>query len=339
MNRPPSLWYNFALMAVIEEQTSIRTGHVRPFDIRRDLNPVADLVEMCFAETLDEDGQRYLRQMRDAARNPTFLRWAGSADTGAAPMAGFVWIEDGRLVGNLSIIPFTVSRQKYFLIANVAVHPEYRRRGIARALTVEAREYSIRKKVYTTWLHVREENQAARSLYESEGFVERARRTTWHSLPGQITTVHPPPGLQLTARRASTWRQQEQWLYRIYPPELTWQLPLQIGAMKPGLLEMIAPWLSLSSVRHWAAYRGEDLLGVVSYQPMDSYADTLWLAAPEIFDTDAVGALLSFARRKLPGKRPLGVDFTAHLGDEAFRKAGFWVHQTLVWMENQIIQR
>jgi len=49
-----------------------------PFDIRRDLDPVADLVETCFAETLDEDGKRYVRQMHSAARNPGYLRWASA---------------------------------------------------------------------------------------------------------------------------------------------------------------------------------------------------------------------------------------------------------------------
>lgn len=321
-------------MTAIQESRLSTTGHIRPFDIRRDLNPVADLVEMCFADTLDVEGQRYLRQMREAARSPSFMRWASIPENGTS-MAGFVWIEDGRLVGNLSLIPFTLRRQKCFLIANVAVHPNYRRKGIARALTEEARRNSIRKNAYATWLHVREENQPARELYESEGFTERARRTTWHALPGASPSLEPPPGVVIGSRRSYIWQRQEEWLQRAYPSELTWHLPLQLGSLKPGILESIAPWLSLSSLRHWAAYRGEEPLAAVTYQPMAGFADMLWVSAPENFDPWSVSALLAHVRRKLPSNRPLAIDFPAHTGDESFLKAGFSLHQTLIWMETR----
>lgn len=61
--------------------------HIRRFDIRRDLNMVADLVELCFADSLDADGRRYIRQMRSTARHPNFLRWtAGIAERGGDPL-------------------------------------------------------------------------------------------------------------------------------------------------------------------------------------------------------------------------------------------------------------
>lgn len=326
----------FFLMALLQDSSLTTNGHLRPFDIRRDLNPVADLVEMCFNETLDADGQRYLRQMRDAARSPGFLRWAGSMDPGSTPMSGFVWVEDGLLVGNLSIIPFTLWKQRCFLIANVAVHPDFRRKGIARALTKEAKNFSIRKNAYATWLHVREENDPAHHLYEIEGFMERARRSTWHSLPGQQPiALDPPRGVTLGPRRSFIWSKQEEWLKRVYPAELTWHLPLQLGPMKPGIMEMISSWLSLSSMKHWAAYRGDEVLATVTFQPMGGFADMLWLSAPENFDNWAVGALLAYARRRLPTNRALAVDFPAHVGEDAFRSAGFALHQTLIWMETR----
>src|SRR3972149_2661349 len=109
-----------------------KASQLRPFDLRRDLLPVADLVELCFAESLDADGRLYIRQMRQAAAGP------GMALGSATSMSGFVWVEEGSLVGNLSLIPHHYGRRRLYLIANVAVHPDHRRHGIARTLTQAA---------------------------------------------------------------------------------------------------------------------------------------------------------------------------------------------------------
>ena len=46
---------------------------------------------------------------------------------------GFVWTEDGRIVGNVTLTREDQARP-IWIVSNVAVHPSYRRRGIARAL-------------------------------------------------------------------------------------------------------------------------------------------------------------------------------------------------------------
>ena len=95
-------------MSAITRPIVSSPNQLRPFDVGRDLSAVADLVEACFAETLDTDGRRYVQQMHAAARNPRYLRWAATmADHVSMPLTGFVWEEHGQLVGNLSLIPFT----------------------------------------------------------------------------------------------------------------------------------------------------------------------------------------------------------------------------------------
>lgn len=65
-------------------------------------------------------------------------------------------------------------------VATVAVHPEFRRRGIARRLFQimgeAARELGARRMT----LEVREGNTAARRLYETEGFQETFRRPRFY---------------------------------------------------------------------------------------------------------------------------------------------------------------
>ncbi|MEA3349640.1 MAG: GNAT family N-acetyltransferase, partial [Chloroflexota bacterium] len=128
--------------------------HLRPFDMRRDLEPAADLIELCFAKTLTADGRRYLCDMRSAA-NKNSSHWAMiSAMRTSLPLAGFVWEEDGQVVGNLNLSPFFHWGRRIYLIANVAVNPNYRRRGIARALTKAALKKSHRWRAHEVWLHV-----------------------------------------------------------------------------------------------------------------------------------------------------------------------------------------
>jgi len=156
--------------------------NLRPLSIFRDLPAVADLIEMCFSNTMDTEGKRYLQDLRRAGNNNAFLKWANrTAETTALPLTGYVWEENGRIVGNASLVPFRHRKQRIYLVANIAVHTDFRRRGIARALTEQAMKHAHEKKADAIWLHVRDDNLGAVDLYTRLGFAERARRTTWQA--------------------------------------------------------------------------------------------------------------------------------------------------------------
>jgi ribosomal protein S18 acetylase RimI-like enzyme len=312
--------------------------HLRPFDPRRDLGPVADLVEQCFADTLDPDGERYLQHMRLAAKNPSFLRWASvAAEFSSVPMNGYVWEEDGKIVGNVSLIPFIMHANRYYLIANVAVHPDYRRHGIARKLTLQAVDHARRRGAPRAWLHVRENNEAAIQLYRSLGFQEQARRTTWYT-QRDIPTATPPNGVRIVLRQGNHWSAQNKWLARDYPSEVTWHLPFSKNTLRPGLLGILYRALSGSYARQWSVLSGNRLLGVLAWQPSGNFADTLWLSTSREDEETAAYALLLYARQHLSPRRPLSLDYPAHRVDESMQSAGFYIHQTLIWMSTDISQ-
>ena len=319
--------------------SSSTPGQMRPFDVRRDLTPVADLVEQCFADTLDPDGERYLEQMRAASRNPGFLQFAAVAsEWSSVPLSGYVWEEDGKVVGNISLIPFALRKQRNYLIANVATHPAYRRRGIARSLTAQAIEHVRRRSAPSTWLHVRQENEAAINLYLSLNFVERARRTTWYSQAGK-PMGELPADFTFGSRRPQFWDAQIAWLKQAYPPQLTWHLPLRLAALRPGIGGALYRFFTSAFLTQWAVQRGGQMLGVVAWQSAQSYADILWLAAPPRADESAVYALLLYARRRLSPRRSLTIDYPAGQSDQAIRSAGFSAHQTLIWMSVEFPQK
>lgn len=306
---------------------------MRRFDARRDLGGVADLVELCFADTLDPDGERYLHHMRSAAKNPSFLRWAAAAaDWSGVPLSGYVWEEDNRLVGNISLIPYIVRTQRYYLIANVAVHPDYRRHGIARQLTLQAMEYARQRAANAAWLHVRQNNAAAIDLYQSLEFIERARRTTWVSQNG-IPTQASPERIEIHKHRPRHWKQQRKWLEHLYPSELRWNLPLKIKALNPGIWGKIYRFFTNTYIWQWSALERNHLQGVISWQATRSYADSLWLALDPEAETGTAYALLIHAHQHLSPRRPLSLDYPAGYASQAIQAAGFDAQQTLIWME------
>lgn len=306
---------------------------LRSFDARRDLQAVADLIELGFAETLDDDGRRYLSQMRAAANSYRNLGWLGIAGSlSSYSMSGYVWEEEGRLIGNLSLIPYLIGARRCYMIANVVVHPDYRRRGIGRALTVKALEHCRNTACPVAWLQVREENGGAIALYQSLGFQERARRTTWQS-QGDIPVPGSIEGVKITSRMGLHWAEQRRWLQANYPKELLWNLPLKLNSLRPGLMGGVTRIFSDTSISQWSIQRQGKLCAVAAWQTTQNQQNILWLAAPPDADAGVLQALLAHARQRIPTRRPATLDYPAGQSAAAIQGAGFRSHQTLIWME------
>lgn len=65
-------------------------------------------------------------------------------------------------------------------ITNVAVHPDYRRKGFAKQLIEALIVIAKEKKLTSLTLEVREHNEAAISLYEAMGFEQVGRRKGYY---------------------------------------------------------------------------------------------------------------------------------------------------------------
>ncbi len=312
-----------------------RPPQLRPFDARRDLAAVADLIEFSFSATLDPDGRRYLQHMRSVARKKGLSRWSSMASSSnILSITGFVWEENGKVVGNLSLVPFLIKGRRIDLVANVAVYPEYQRRGIAKALTQAALEKSRDRHASAVWLQVRQDNQAALKLYTGLGFQARASRTTWVVTPGSLSGDFKPD-LWTVHRKSRHWTWQKEWLDLNYPPALRWHLPLKMISMRPGLGSAIYRLLEDVDIHHWAVQRGRKLLGVLSWQRTRGYADHLWLAAPQEHEEAVLQTAIPYLRLDRNINRPLSLDYDAGRAVEILRRVGFKPKVTLVWMEAQ----
>jgi ribosomal-protein-alanine N-acetyltransferase len=312
---------------------SASSPHLRPIDIRKDLTEIADLIELCFQDHLDADGRIYLEQMRKAARNSRYFTWAMSAKL-QMPVSGYVWVEAGRIFGNVSLMPVTKEGSRTYMIANVAVHPDHRRLGIGRALTEKAVQYCEQQACRSVWLQVRDDNQGAVDIYSNLGFIERVRRSTWIVDPFKYTRpkLQPPP-FKIGHRKSSDWNLQSVWLDAVYPASVSWNLPLRRDFLKPGLKQAFWRFFNDIFVHHWTARKEHRLLGVVSWTPSHLSEDNLWLAIDPEWEDEVIRHLLPFITTSRITTRPLTLNYPTGRGERAFNAAGYQKQNTLIWME------
>lgn len=323
-------------MAAITAPILVQTPQLRPLNILRDLPGVADLVEKCFADTIDSEGRRYLQQMRRAGQDNTFMRWASNAvESVSMPLSGYIWEENGEIIGNVSLIPYRRKKKKIYLIANVAVRPDYRRRGIGRSLTAAAMRHASERRAIATWLHVREDNPGAIALYASLGFQELARRTAWQARPDRNVSTDGL-GIAIAGRSSQDWLRQVTWLNRLYPELMTWYQPVPWRSLRPGFGPFLYRLVMDYEVRHWAA-RGEGTStpAYLSWQATAEQSDRLWAAVPPEGGEQVLTALLLHARRNLAWRQNLTLDFPAGEYNASIESAGFHPQRTLLWMKLQ----
>jgi hypothetical protein len=281
-------------MSAITRPLNPSPRQLRPFDVRKDLNAVADLVETCFADTLDEDGRRYVDQMHSAARNPSYLRWAMAvAENVPMPFSGFVWEENGYLAGNLSIDEIWLHVRS----ENEAALGLYQSLGF------------VERAQRTSW----EIKPRSQNLRTSQTRIE-------------------PTGIKITRPQRRYWDQYRQWLRDLYPPELTWHQPFHLTALRPGWIGSIYRFFTGNNIKQWAAQQGGRHVGILTWQPHTKHADHLWLASSADDEGRVIAALLPVARRQLARRRRILLDYPAGRAILALHDEGFRIQQTLIWM-------
>ena len=97
----------------------------RPIDPNRDFPQLAQLLKTVFFNELESGGQRIFESVAASGKPPILWR----LDPFFSRLTpGFVWEEDGRIVGNVTLLPTRLPKR--FVVANVAIDANYRRRGL-----------------------------------------------------------------------------------------------------------------------------------------------------------------------------------------------------------------
>lgn len=306
--------------------------HLRPLNILRDLPAVADLIEQCFSETMDSEGRRYIQEMRNASNEDAFAKWAKRFNqTTSLPLAGYVWEENHQIIGNISLVPFRHHHKKIYLLANIAVLPEHRRKGIAYSLIEKAIQHIREKKIKNVWLNVRADNVGAIDLYKKLGFVETDKRATWQN-DLSVFDANLQSDFLITKRHARDWQIQLNWLNRLYPDRLAWHQHWNLSWLGTSLWNWLYLFVSDIHVRQWAVTKDNQLHATLSYIP-HGLGKGLYLASSDGSNQEAVTELLGYVKRELSHYYPkLFLDFPVGTFDSAIEKAGFKQVRTLIWM-------
>lgn len=228
--------------------TAIILGQRRPFrglrrlDPRRDLRQVTQLIADTFGADLDAEGRAALRDLRILSMLGPLISFVLAADPQwQLFLNGYVWIEEGRVVGNLTL----QSGGRYggrWHIYNLAVAPAYRGRGIARALVEAALEEVRCQGGGWVTLQMEEGNEAARHLYERLGF--EALGGISHLILSQPPEMPPRTGdVNLRRRRADDWYQEYELAKAVTPAPLQWWQPLRSESFRLYPEERLGEWL------------------------------------------------------------------------------------------------
>ncbi len=133
--------------------------NIRPFDIKF-LDEVSDIENLSFSVPWSK------KSFEDCLKNPLIDFYVAVTESGST--VGYV-------------LTLTVSPECEIL--NIAVSPDFRRKGIAEKLLSYVTQKALEKKCDTLMLEVRESNLAARSLYEKLGFYAVGRRKGYYTSP------------------------------------------------------------------------------------------------------------------------------------------------------------
>jgi GNAT superfamily N-acetyltransferase len=216
---------------------------IRPFLIQRDLPQLASLIEVAFQPELDRTGNLIVAEMRQLARAGPLLWLLGASQTMLSPLlGGYVWTANGQLVGNVTL-SLENRRRGLWTISNVAVHPDFRGRGIARQLMEVALQEANSKGAQLIALEVRTDNVAAQRLYRELGF-EVYDTTSELSLPAhnwpERTTL---PSLPLRKRCSGDGQGLYNLLRAATPGKAQEVRPIPVHHYRMGMERRLTRWL------------------------------------------------------------------------------------------------
>ncbi|MGQ0600670.1 MAG: GNAT family N-acetyltransferase [Anaerolineales bacterium] len=310
---------------------------LQPMDLTRHLAGVADLVELCFASEMEEGGYSAVREMRFLSRLGPALPLLLLLDIEKRVFThGYVWIEDGRVIGNLNMQPLEHS-PRLWGIANVAVHPQHRRRGIAQQMMQAALDHLHSLGGDEAVLMVDDDNVAAVELYRRLGFAHTATHTSWMRSGRRAAPAHEPSIYDIRLRAASEGEAEYALAREARPEGLAWNRPLRAGDFHNSLWRRLQRTLNGEVEERWAVtpVDSHQLIGSLVIATGLPEGDRLTILVHPSFRGNLERPLLVRGLRRL-GPRPWNVRIEHPTHDEAastvLRDLGFTANRTLRWM-------
>lgn len=321
-------------MVITVPSTSQPEYGLRPIDVRRDIPQVVDLLRQVFGNSLDSDERQ---AFGDLGPRPDFM-WR--LDAAASRLSqGYVWLADGRVVGNLTLLPTKVYGR--YLVANVAVNPAYRRQGIARALMDAAADDVRAKQGRVILLQVVKENVGAVRLYETLGYRNLGNLTTWGATYSRIRQIPPAIAMEeipdIVPLPSKNWREAYTLDTSTLGADLNWPEPLSPDAYKQTLLRKLSSLFGGQQLESWVVQNGQkQLVGMGVIESEWSRSHQIKVRVDPAWSGRLERPILAKLVRRLGylSRRAVRID---HPDDDVImngllREANFTSHRTLSYM-------
>lgn len=220
----------------------------RPINLNKDIPQVVRLLESVFGETLDNEGRHLFSQVSNSSQPAMMWRFNPNM---ARLSPGFVWDENGRIVGNVTLLPTQTPRR--FLVANVAVHPDFRRQGLAKLLMQAVHSAVSERRGEVILLQVVKDNHKAVNLYRNLNYQTIGSMTEWYVSLSRIRDLDLTSQQQMPIRplHRREWQAAYQLDLDCLHPDLNWPEPLKPNAFKTGLWQKISQFLNGRQQETW----------------------------------------------------------------------------------------
>jgi len=330
-------------------KSGARNG-LQPVDLARHLGGLAELVELCFGNELEAGARGIIREMKWLSRAGPLLRLLPLLPGQQTWNLGYVWVEDGRVIGSVST-QRAAPRSRTWLVANVAVHPDHRRRGIARQLMQATLDHIRGQDGAEAILQVDDDNLGAISLYRQLGFARVTTRMNW-TRPGYAAPpAYEPAPVDIRLRERGEWAAQYGLARRVTPEGLAWSKPLREADFRTTPLAFLDHLVTGRYVEHWVAQapptppaplpkrEGGDIVGSITVNTGTADGDRLQLLVHPDWRGKLERPLLARGLRRL-GRRPwvARLEYDAEDGETAqvLRDLGFQGGRMLRWMRAEL---
>lgn len=231
----------------------------RPVNLNTDIPGILKLLEMVFSGSMDAAGRQMFVGTANAPSSPAIL-WR--LNPAAAKLAlGFVWEENGRIVGNVTVL--TSETPGRYLVVNVAVHPDYRRRGIARLLMHQVDNLVRQRQGRQILLQVVKQNHAALELYNSLNYTTVGSMTHWAASASRLRQLElhlSNSGLRIRELKKDEWQAAFALDRQVLPADLNWPEFPKPDLYKTGFWVRAKDFLNGRQAETWAAANAQKKL-------------------------------------------------------------------------------
>jgi GNAT superfamily N-acetyltransferase len=307
----------------------------------QDIPQITELVELCFNNVLDYSSRKNLRDVRWIAQRGD-VAWTVSRLVGVLNPEEWnlssVWEEEGRIVANATLTRRTPEAGAW-LISNVAVDPNFRRRGIARGLVEYALGEIHSRGGRTIYLQVDAVNESAVKIYRDLGFLEIDRRIAWFRAREE-KKIPPPDEMaaspcRTAARKSSEWAEEYALWRDVSPYGSTWNTPLREESFRPSFWKGMEQLLGGETEKHFLARCGSRVEAALSAFSRWSGWEGVLIQRDGTAGTVEWG-LLDAAWKAFPPAQGVLLETTPEVSVDTLVKLGFQKRRTFIWMRYTI---